>query len=99
MTRTSFLLTMIGTLVALCLPLPAEAWVAYRGFHSYGAYYGHPAAWGYGAGAYHGAYYARPPAWGESSGSVTGRYGSSASWDDGSGSATGRYGGSASWSR
>jgi hypothetical protein len=77
MPRATFLLRIMGTLVVLCLPLLAEAWVAYRG---YGAY-GHPAASGYGGIAYHGAYYGRPPAWGYGSGSVTGRYGGSASWD------------------
>jgi hypothetical protein len=89
MTRTTFLLLMLGLMVAWCLARPADAWVAYR---SYGAY-GGAAAWG---GAYHGAYVHPAPLYG-SSGSATGRYGGSASWSHGSGSATGAYGGSASW--
>jgi hypothetical protein len=60
MSRAKFLLLLMGVIVALSIAFPAQAWVAYRGFHTYGGY-GGAAAWGYG-GAYHGAYYGRPPA-------------------------------------
>jgi hypothetical protein len=40
MTRTQFLLLMIGLIAALSLSRPAEAWVAYHSSHSYSAYGG-----------------------------------------------------------
>ena len=94
MSRTTFLLLMLGLMVAWCLAHPADAWVAYRGYPAYGGV----AVGGGGAGAYHGAY-GGSAAWSHGSGSAYGAYGGSASWSDGSGSATGAHGGSASWNR
>jgi hypothetical protein len=100
MTRTKFLLMVMGLIIALSISLPAEAWVAYHSYSAgiYHGAYGGSAAWGGGSGAYHSAY-GGSASWSHGSGSASGAYGGSASWSHGSGSVSGAHGGSASWSR
>lgn len=48
MTRTKFLLMVMGLIVALSISLPAEAWVAYHSYNAgiYHGAYGGAAVWG-----------------------------------------------------